>query len=181
MNKTVTRFRFFFSHQDEAQEAWLRSMAQQGYHLVDVNPLCFWTFRIGAPADVVYRLDFPDTGSDPAFRQLMHDAGWSLAATTVGWHYWSTPAVGGRVPEIFTDNASKARKFKRVTAVLVTSGLPLFIVLVTTDKQLAYTQLSMPSLVIVGTIVSLYLVTAGYSVLRLRQRVSALESAGNIR
>ncbi|MEW7850020.1 DUF2812 domain-containing protein [Massilia aurea] len=175
MSKTVTKFRFFFAHQDEEQEAWLRAMAQQGFHLINVNPLCFWTFRIGAPADIVYRLDFPGTGSDPAFAQLMDDAGWSLAAATVGWHYWRTPAVDGRVPEIFTDSASKAEKFRRLVSVLVVSGLPLFIILLTIDKQRAYAQLSVPSLVILGTIVSLYLGTVGYSVVRLRQRLGRLQ------
>ena len=175
MSKTVTKFKFFFAHQDEEQEAWLRAMAQQGFHLISVNPLCFWTFHIGAPADIVYRLDFPAAGSDPAFAQLMDDAGWSLAATTVGWHYWRTPAVADRVPEIFTDSASKARKFKRLVSVLIVSGLPLFIILLTIDEQRAYAQLSAPSLVILGTIVSLYLVTVGYSLVRLRQRLGRLQ------
>jgi len=43
------------------------------------------------------------------------------------------------------------------------------------DKQRAYAQLSVPSLVILGAIVSLYLFTVGYSLVRLRQRLGRLQ------
>lgn len=174
MSGTVTKFKFFFAHQDEEQEAWLRAMAQQGLHLVKVNPLCFWTFRRGEPADIVYRLDFPGANQDPAFLQLMQDAGWTLAATTVGWHYWRTPAVRGKAPEMFTDNASKARKFRQLLALLAMSAMPMFVIFILMDKERVLSQLSMPFLVVLAAVVGLYLLTTGYAVLRILLRLREL-------
>lgn len=176
MSKTVTKFKLFFAHEDEQQEAWLRAMAQQGLHLLKVNPLCFWTFRIGEPADIVYRVDFPTTSRDPAFAQLMEDAGWALAATTVGWHYWRTPAVGGSAPELFSDTESKLRNFKNRFAMLVGSALPLFVLFVTTDKQRALEQLSLPFLVPLCIVLVVYLLIMPYSIVQLMLRIHKLSS-----
>lgn len=176
MSGTVTKFKFFFAHEDEQQEAWLRAMAQQGLHLVKVNPLCVWTFRRGAPADIVYRVDFPNASQDQAFRQLMHDAGWSLAATTVGWHYWRTQAVAGKAPELFSDNASKAQKFRHRLGVFVASAMPLFVLLLLTDKQHALEQLSMPFLVPLCVALALYVLVMPYSILQLMLRIRKLNN-----
>lgn len=171
---TITRFKFFWAHQDEEQEHWLRGMARQGLHLVDVNPFCFWTFRRGAPRDLVYRIDFGNGPGDDGFFQLMQDAGWTLAATTTGWQYWSTPVVNGRAPEIFTDSASKVKKFQRLLAVLLCSALPAFIMLITTDKGSLPLKLSMPTLVILGTVYFAYFLVLSYTVMRLLLRIRAV-------
>jgi len=172
---TVTRFKLFWAHQDEEQEAWLRAMARQGLHLVNVNPFGFWTFRRGAPADVVYRLDFSNQ-ENAEFMQLMQDAGWKLAATTCGWHYWCTPLAGGRVPEIFSDGASKARIFQRVIALLVCSALPAFIMMILTKKGDIAANLSRPSLIILGTVYLTYFVFLAYTILRLLLRIRAVRA-----
>lgn len=176
MSGTKTVFKFFWAHQDEAQEAWLRAMAQQGLHLVKVNPFCFWTFRRGEPADIVYRVDFPNASQDAAFQQLMHDAGWSLAATTVGWHYWRTQAVAGKAPELFSDNASKAQQFRHRLGVFVASAMPLFVILLLTDKQRALDQLSMPFLVPLCVALALYVLIMPYTILRLMLRIRQLNN-----
>lgn len=177
MSDTVTRFKFFFAHQDEQLEAWLRSMAQQGLHLVNVSPLSFWTFRQGKPADVIYRADFPNSDQDSRSVQLMHDAGWTLAAKTVGWHYWCTNAVGGRVPELFSDNESKLRTLKNWLGVFIASVMPLFIIFVVTDKQRALDQLSMPFLVPLCLILVLYVLLVPYAVLQLLLRIHKLKNS----
>lgn len=174
MNGTETKFKFFFAHEDEQQEAWLRAMARQGLHLESVHPLCFWSFRRAEPADVVYRIDSPDAGRDPGFQQLMEDAGWTLAARTVGWHYWRTEAVRGKAPELFSDNASKARKFKQRLGVLVASAVPLFVVLVVTDILSRLHELSMPFLLAYGGGLVLYVLFLQYSVVKLLQRIRRL-------
>jgi hypothetical protein len=180
VSKTVTTFKFFWAHEDEQQEAWLRRMAQQGMHLVGVNPLCFWTFRRGEPADTVYRIDAPATSQDPSFQQLMLDAGWSLAATTVGWHYWRTPAVPGRTPELFTDNASRAKKFRNRLAMLVGSALPLLLILVIVDKPRALAQLSLPFLAPLCVVLVLYMLAMPYSILRLTMRIRRLSATETV-
>jgi len=175
-NATVTRFKFFWAHQDHEQEAWLRDMAKQGLHLESVHPLCFWTFRRAAPRDVVYRVDFGNGRSDDGFSQLMQDAGWTLAATSPGWHYWCTPVTDGRAPEIFTDGASKVKKFQRLLGLLVCSALPMFIIVVITDKQSLPSQMSLPSLVIIGSIYIGYFLMLAYTVLRLLLRIRAVRA-----
>ncbi len=176
MSKTETRFKFFFAHQDEQQEAWLRSMAQQGLHLLKVNPFGFWTFRRGEPADVVYRVDFPANSKDPAFEQLMQDAGWSLAATTVGWHYWRTQPVRGAAPELFSDSESKLRNFRHRLGVFVASAMPMFIAFVITDKQRALEQLSLPFLLPVLAALLLWVLVMPYTIVQLMRKIRKLGS-----
>jgi hypothetical protein len=173
---TITKFKFFWAHQDREQEAWLRAMAQQGLHLERVNPLCFWTFRRGAPSDVAYRVDFGHHHADGGFFQLMQDAGWTLAASTMGWHYWCTPVTKDRAPHIFTDSASRIKRFQRQLGILVCSALPAFVVLVTTDKHSLPSKLSTPSLVLVSGLYIVLFLMLGYSVLRLLLRIRAERS-----
>lgn len=175
-DKTVTRFKFFLAHQDEEQESWLRSMAQQGLHLTKVNPFCFWTFRVGEPADMVYRVNFSNSmaGQASDFRHFMEDAGWTLAAGTTGWQYWCTRAVNGKAPEIFTDNASKAQKFQQVLATLVASGLPMFVWCLLFDVRRVLDQLSLPFVVVLGVAAALYVLVVPYAVVRLLMRMRQL-------
>jgi hypothetical protein len=171
MSDTITRFKFFWADQDEQQETWLRSMAQQGLHLVDVNPLCFWTFRRGAPSDIVYRINYSSDSKQSDFHQLMRDAGWTLAATTVGWQYWSIPAVDGKAPQIFTDDASRARMFKQLLGMLVASGMPMLIWLLVTNKRHVIEQVSTPFLLGYGALILVYLLVVPYSILRLLLKI----------
>lgn len=177
MSKTVRIFKLFWAHEDEQQEAWLRSMAQQGLHLVDVNPFCFWTFRRGAPADIVYRVDFPNASRDPDFRQLLEDAGWSLAATTVGWHYWRTQAVGGKAPELFSDAASKARKFKERLGIVVASSMPMFVTFVLFDMPSKVVELSWPFMALFCATLAVYLLIMPYTVVKLALRIRELNGS----
>jgi hypothetical protein len=175
MSKTITKFKFFFPHEDEQQEAWLRSLAQQGLHLEWIHPLSFWIFRRGEPADVVYRVDSPQFSEDPDFRQLMQDAGWSLAASTVGWRYWRMPAVPGTAPELFSDNKSKARKFQQRLRTLLASSLSLCVLLLVLDiPGNLMSQVSLPFLVPYCSVLALYLLFVPYSVLHLARRIRTL-------
>ncbi len=177
MNATVRIFKLFWADEDEQQESWLRSMAQQGLHLVKVNPFCFWTFRRGEPADVVYRVDFPNASQDPAFRQLMADAGWTLAATTVGWHYWRIPAVAGKTLELFSDTASKATKFKQRLGLFVAASMPVFLTFFLFDMPSRLDQLSAPFLAFYCGSLLIFLLIMPYTILRLFLRVRELDAA----
>ncbi|CAH0251132.1 hypothetical protein SRABI118_02969 [Massilia sp. Bi118] len=168
---TITRFKLFWADQDEEQEFWLREMAQQGLHLVKVNPLCFWTFRRAAPADIVYRVNYAGTASETDFHQLMRDAGWTLAATTVGWQYWRIPAVNGKAPRIFTDAASRMKKFKQLLGVLVASATPLTVWCILMNQQGILQRLSTPSLVVLGLILGVWALLVPYGILRLLLKI----------
>ena len=173
----VRTFKFFLAHQDEEQETWLRAMANQGLHLVDVNPLSFWTFRRGAPADVAYRVDYSSAAGKADFHQLMQDAGWKLAATTVGWEYWCTPVVNGRAPDIYTDSVSKTKKFQVVLAILICTGVPAFIAMMNSDKQALFAEVSMPGRVIIGIIFTVYLLLVPYTIVGLLRRIRQIRAA----
>jgi hypothetical protein len=174
VSTTVRIFKLFWADQDEQQEAWLRAMAQQGLHLVKVNPFCFWTFRRGEPADTVYRVDFPNASRDPAFRQLMQDAGWTLAATTVGWHYWRTQAVGGKAPELFSDTTSKIQKFRQRLGMFVASSMPVFVTFLLLDMPARLSQLSTPFLVAYCAAMTVFLAIMPYTIVRLLRRIREL-------
>ncbi len=112
--ETVREIKVFWTDQDAKLEQWLRAMAAKGLHLSKVSNSWLWTFRQGAPADVAYRLDFNKNGGEPDYRQLIEDAGWELATEADDWQYWRKEIVDGKVPAIFTDNASRLNMHNRV-------------------------------------------------------------------
>lgn len=120
---TVVRYKLHFVWEDEKEEQWLRAMARQGLHLVKANQMCRYVFRVGAPEDVVYRLDYlPRARKDASYFQLFEDAGWEHAWACTGWQYWRKPAGGGE-PEIFTDRQSKVAKLRRVREIMAAMGI----------------------------------------------------------
>lgn len=163
---TVTKFKFFFAHQDREQEQWLRAMALQGLHLTALNAGCFWTFRQGEPADVVYRVDFDHDQNLNDYRVLFEDAGWELAAQVTGWQYWRKQKVDSREPEIHTDPQSKIAKFKRLMASLFLIMLPMPIFTLTKPESLW--RLSPPFLVAMFAMLALCAYMLGALLLRIR-------------
>ncbi|MBK8164797.1 MAG: DUF2812 domain-containing protein [bacterium] len=116
---TRSVWKWFWAWQDEQEEAWLRDMAHQGWHLRTVGVPGCYGFERGAPRDVVYRLDFKlGKGDWEAYRQLFADCGWDYVGRLGGWIYFRKEAVYGQPDEIFTDAATKARKYESVMFVL---------------------------------------------------------------
>ncbi len=124
---TMKQFRWFWAWDDEKEEAWLREMSQKGWHFKSVRLPGNYTFEQGEPRDDVYRLDFFTDRKDMVnYLQLFQDGGWEYLGEMNIWQYFRKPAVGGIAPEIFSDNASKAHKYQRVTLILVIL-LPIFL------------------------------------------------------
>ena len=116
---TQTKLKWFW-WQDDKEEAWLRSMAQQGWHLKDIRLLNRYVFESGTPQDMTYRLDWITTRKDyQEYLQLFHDAGWELATTYGSWQYFRTESVDGVAPEIFTENDSKIKRYQRLAIFFV--------------------------------------------------------------
>lgn len=162
---TVRKYKWFWHDQDVEQEQWLRAMALQGLHLKSVS-FVTWTFTRGAPADIVYRVDF-NQSVPAAYRQLLEDAGWEHAAEAQCWHYWRTAANGAQ-PELFTDAASKSAKFKRLLGALVMCLVPTLI-MISNPQRASYflTQLSWPFLVAIGLGLAVIGIAIGRLVVRL--------------
>jgi hypothetical protein len=115
MTETKREFKWFWAWNDEREEAWLREMAQQGWHLTKAGAFGTYTFEKEAPKDVVYRLDFRLRDVDKAeYLQLFADAGWEHVGEMNGWQYFRTDVAGGETPEIYTDDASKIKKYQRL-------------------------------------------------------------------
>jgi hypothetical protein len=120
--ETQRLFRWFWPWQDEQEEAWLSRLAgERGLHLVSLAPPGIYTFRVGEPQPMIYRLDYQYLkGQDrPSYLQLFLDAGWEHVGQMSNWQYFRRPQVEGEENEIFTDPASKAEKYRRVLPILV--------------------------------------------------------------
>jgi len=126
---TLTKFKFFGVWQDRQEEAWLREMGKQGWHLSSLFPLVY-TFTRGEPRDDVYRLDFIASGKDSeSYLRLFRDAGWEHLGSLTGWQYFRKPYEAGEAAEIYTDAESKMQKYRRVRMRLA-AVMPVLIVTV---------------------------------------------------
>ncbi len=112
-------FKLFWIWEDEKEENWLREMANQGWHLKKINLIGRYVFEAGAPQDMAYRLDwFPSRKEYGSYLQLFRDAGWEHVLTYGSWQYFRKESVDGVAPEIFTDNASKIKKYQQIAILL---------------------------------------------------------------
>ena len=135
MEKTTTRkFKWFWAWQDEAEEAWLRDMSQQGWHLSSVGIPTVYDFESGEPEDVVYRLDYPSYSKidKEDYQQLFKDAGWDYVGEMSGWYYFRKGAQPGEELEIYTDAESKISKYQRLLVFAAILTLPLFMAIINT-------------------------------------------------
>ena len=125
----IRKYKFWWPWQDLAEQAWLEQQAQRGLHLQAVGLLGGYRFARGEPGSAVYRIDVEFGAHQDHYRQLYTDAGWEHVASYLGWQYWRTPRpADGTAAEIFTDNASKRAKFKRILWYLGLSTLPAVVV-----------------------------------------------------
>ena len=114
--ETIKRVRWFWPWQDAKEEAWLGSMAQEGWLLKSVGLPCVYRFERSQPAAYTYRLDYmpADKAKWDEYRQIFQDAGWEYVGEMSNWRYWRKQVVEGEVAEIFTDRESKLRKYQRL-------------------------------------------------------------------
>lgn len=127
----VVVFKWFWGWQDDKQEAWLEEMSRKGLHLVDMKAFGRYVFEVDSTKTYIYRMDFDRiSGKNSDNFKLIEEAGWERVITVLGWQYWRKERSGGKTPEIFTDNASKIKKYNRfLTSLLVPTLTPMFIVL----------------------------------------------------
>ena len=119
--KTLQIKKIFWGWEDDKEEAWLREQANQGRHLLKID-WGLYTFEIGAPRDMVYRLDYINT-SDPKqieeYLQFFKDAGWEPVGELLGWRYFRKLHQPGEQDEIYSDPESKIEKYKRLLYLMV--------------------------------------------------------------
>jgi hypothetical protein len=167
---TIQKFRWFWAWDDEKEEAWLGEMAQQGWHLTAVGLPGFYTFESGEPRWDVYRLDyFTDRKNKAHYLQIFQDAGWDHVGTMNSWQYFRKTAVEGEMPEIYSDNESKAKKYERILAILV-ALFPIYFISINSLSERAGIAYGILTFVFFA-IILLYI----YAMLKLIGRVSQLK------
>jgi len=124
----VRKFKWFWAWQDEAEEAWLREMSNEGWHFSGIGFPTIYNFKSGEARDYVYRLDYRSHWKmdKEDYLQLFRDAGWEYVEEMAGWHYFRKLARPGEDLEIYTDAESKIGKYQRLLAFLGILMLPLF-------------------------------------------------------
>jgi len=126
MNKTLIHFFTIADYEEE--EEWLRNHHRQGWRLAKMIPPCFYTFESCEPEDVIYRLDYKNSGQTREYMQMLEDFGWEYVAQCLGWLYFRKPASAAdseEEGELFSDNASKV---ELVSKIVKTRLVPLCII-----------------------------------------------------
>jgi hypothetical protein len=166
------KFRLFWAWQDHEEEAWLRQMAQQGYHLSSLVFSTIYEFTVGEPRDVVYRLDYTDVKKNEvdAYLQLFEDAGWEYLDGWAGWYYFRKPADSDKADEIYTDAESKIQKYQRMLVYFIIFNPILFGVFL---PQIAKAD-SIPLLNALIIVVMLLYIYATVSIIRRIQQLKRL-------
>ena len=121
MENTIVKRKWFWAWQDDKEEEWLSEMSKQGYHLLTPGFFSRYEFKQGEPRNYVYRLDFMTGKKDQieAYLQIFADAGWEYLGEFGSWQYFRIMAEGDHQPEIYTDAASKIKKYERILVLLV--------------------------------------------------------------
>ena len=112
----------------EEEEMWLREQHRSGWKIVKMTPPCFYTFESCEPEDVIYRLDYKNSGQTYDYMRMAEDFGWEYFAQCMGWLYFRKPAASAETEEdgeLFSDNASRV---ELVSHVVKTRLLPLCII-----------------------------------------------------
>ena len=114
----ITKFRWFWAWQDEAEERWLGEMSRKGFHLQSVGIPGIYTFLSAEPRLYVYRMDYQNfTKKDKKeYLQLFRDAGWEHVGEISAWQYFRKELKPGEVNEIYTDIESRIAKYRRALA-----------------------------------------------------------------
>ena len=126
MNKTLIRFFTIADYEEE--EVWLRQQHNSGWKLAKMVPPCFYTFEECPGEDVIYRLDYRNSGQTPEYMQMLRDFGWEYFAKCIGWLYFRKPADAAESEqegELFSDNASRV---ELVSHIVRTRLVPLAII-----------------------------------------------------
>jgi hypothetical protein len=130
-------------------------------------------FTAGEPRQDTYRLDFiVDRKDYQSYLQLFRDAGWEHLGELGGWQYFRTQKQGNQVPEIYTDNASKAQKYFRLLAFLLIF-LPIFVIMV--NRPTFGEDFFSEFLAALKFFLSLFLIFYAYAIMRISMRIIQLK------
>lgn len=167
----LKKFRWFWAWEDEKEEAWLRELAQKGWHFKSVSLPGNYIFEQGGPRDYVYRLDFFTGHKDKAnYLLIFQDAGWEYMGEAGSWQYFRKEAVNGEALEIYSDNESKSKKYQRILFIFV-ALIPIFVVNLNNLNKHPGTFYE-----VITFMVFCILIFFGYAIIRLGLRINQLKN-----
>ena len=142
MENTIVKHKWFWAWQDDKEEEWLSDMSKQGYHLSKPGFFGRYEFEQGEPRNYVYRMDFMTGKKDQkdTYLQMFTDAGWEHLGEFGSWQYFRVLAKGDLQPEIYTDTASKIKKYERVMTILFLFQ-PIYLVILNANNVIHHAPL----------------------------------------
>jgi len=166
----IREFKWFWAWDDEKEEAYLREMALDGWHFQSVTFPSYYTFEQGLQRNDFYRLDFLSNYKDKDnYLQLFEDAGWSHIGEYGSWQYFRKTALKGEVPEIFTDNESKQKKYSRIMLILIIF-FPFYSIMVNNVHEADWLFYE-----ILTFVLFLFMLLYAYAMVMLLRRISQLK------
>ena len=151
----------------EEEKAFLEEKAKEGLILKNVN-LGSYTFEESEPRELIYQMDFKGLErkiSEDEYIQIYEDAGWNLICRLGGWYYFSQKSSEEKDMLIFNDNASKASIYKRIIAVLLLIGFPVYYQMIFSIPNLSSNSLAFPNFYFFFRILLVLIATLHLSVL----------------
>ena len=130
----MNKFKYFLNF--EKEEKWLEHMASQGFQLKEHRVL-YW-FESAPPEKANIKIDYRRFKTQEDFieyRSLFEDSGWQhIAGTKSSGNQYFKRKDENSHDDIFSDAASRAGRYKRLSDVLLSGFialLPLFVIAVT--------------------------------------------------
>jgi hypothetical protein len=118
VDKTITKFRWFWTWNDDAEAAWLGKMSAKGLHLASPGFMGFYKFLGGEPRDYIYHLDnltFNNSDRNVSVK-FFRGLGWEYLGQMGAWQYYRKDAKKN-AKDIFADRASRVMMYRRMMLV----------------------------------------------------------------
>lgn len=170
----MKKYKAFWAWQDDKQEAWLREMAMQGYHLETTCFPGFYQFSEGQPRNDYYRLDYID-GPVRDLKEYLSQfeaSGWEFVGKMNGWQYFRKTAGKDEVPKIADSNSAKAARYQKLVMVLVGS-IPLLLIF----PPILGRNISQPLFEILKILYFLFLAFDAFATYKIYQRIMQLRES----
>jgi len=123
-------FKIFIDYTKE--EKWLNEMSKKGYEVI--NNSFGYTFKNINPEDITYRIDYRTFKTKQDFIDyctVFEDSGWKhiLGSKSSGNQYFKKVSENSD-DDIFSDNISKAARYKRASNIWLTFASSYFVILI---------------------------------------------------
>lgn len=114
------------------EEQWLTKMSKKGYEFINYS--FGYKFKKITPEDITYRIDYRTFKSEKDFIDyctLFEDSGWKhVSGSKYSGNQYFKKTASDSQEDIFSDNLSRASRYKRASNFCLSFSLSYFIILV---------------------------------------------------